>query len=89
MIQPLTNLARGRRRGFTLLEVMIAVLILTLTSFAIYRFVRGTLKALSVSVSDTEDQLALERLVALVQEGLYGIPPPRHPDPARRQPESE
>lgn len=64
-----------RRRGFTLMEVMVAVMILAMTGLAIHRFVRGTLKALSASVEDTEDQLAVERLVALVQEGLYGLSP--------------
>jgi hypothetical protein len=36
--------------------------------------VQSTLGALSASVDDTEEQLAIERLVALVQEQLYELP---------------
>ena len=60
--------------GFTLIEVMLAVLIMALTTFGIFRFVLATQKAVAASVSDTEEQLAIERLVALVQEQLYSLP---------------
>jgi prepilin-type N-terminal cleavage/methylation domain-containing protein len=62
------------RKGFTLIEVMLAVAILSLTTLGIFRFVQSTLRAVSASVEDTEEQLALERLVALVQEQLYSLP---------------
>lgn len=64
---------RGRR-GFTLLEVMIATLILSLTALGMFRFVQSTIRAVSYSVEDTEEQLAIERLVALVQEELHELP---------------
>jgi prepilin-type N-terminal cleavage/methylation domain-containing protein len=70
-----TSIRSSARRGFTLLEVVLAVMILGMTALAIHQFVRGTLRALSYSVEDTEEQLAVERLVQLVQEGLYGISP--------------
>jgi len=61
-------------RGFTLIEVMVAVLILSLTSLGIFGFIRSTLRAVASSVEDTERQLAVERLVALVQEEFYSLP---------------
>ncbi len=63
-----------RRAAFTLLEVAIAVMIIGLTSMGIFRFVQSTLRAIAFSVEDTESQLEVERLVALVQEELYSLP---------------
>lgn len=63
-----------RRAAFTLLEVALAVMIIGLTSMGIFRFVQSTLRAISYSVEDTESQLEVERLVALVQEELYSLP---------------
>jgi hypothetical protein len=39
------------------------------------RYVQSTLQAIEFSVRDTEDNIALERLVALIQEELYSISP--------------
>ena len=64
----------SRRRGFTLLEVMLAVAILAIMTLSIFRFVKSTLGAVKESVEDTEEQLAIERLVALVQEQFYNLP---------------
>ncbi len=64
----------GSRSGFTLLEVMLAVAIMALTTLGIFRFVQSTVRAVSASVDDTEEQLAVERLVALVQEEFYSLP---------------
>jgi prepilin-type N-terminal cleavage/methylation domain-containing protein len=61
-------------RGFTMLEIIVAVMILSLTSLGIFRFVQSTLRAVSYSVEDTERQIAVERLVALVQEQLFSLP---------------
>jgi prepilin-type N-terminal cleavage/methylation domain-containing protein len=63
-----------RRAGFTLIEVLLAVAILALTTLGISRFVKSTVRAVSESVEDTEGQLAMERLVALVQEEFYSLP---------------
>jgi prepilin-type N-terminal cleavage/methylation domain-containing protein len=63
-----------RLKGFTLIEVMLAVAILSLTTLGIFRFVQSTLRAVADSVQDTEEQLAMERLVALVQEEFYSLP---------------
>ncbi|MEQ1851361.1 MAG: prepilin-type N-terminal cleavage/methylation domain-containing protein, partial [Chthoniobacteraceae bacterium] len=64
---------RGRG-GFTLLEVMIATLILSLTAVGMFRFVQSTIRAVSYSVEDTEEQLSVDRLAALVQEELHALP---------------
>ena len=64
----------ARRAGFTLLEVMLAVAIMAIVTVGIYRFVTSTLRAVKASVEDTEEQLAVERMVALVQEQLYSLP---------------
>ena len=69
MRKPLTRCA-----GFTLLEVMLAVAIMAIITVGIYRFVTSTLRAVKASVEDTEEQLAVERMVALVQEQLYSLP---------------
>ena len=62
------------RAGFTLLEVMLAVAIMTLITIGIFRFVQSTVRAVAASVEDTEEQLAIERLVALVQEQMFSLP---------------
>ena len=49
--------------GFTLIEVMLAVLIMALTTFGIFRFVLATQKAVAASVSDTEEQLDRKSVV--------------------------
>ena len=64
----------SRRRGFTLLEVMLAVLVISLTALGIFGFVKSTIRAVSYSVEDTEQQLAMERLVGLVQEEFFSLP---------------
>jgi hypothetical protein len=53
---------------------MLAVAILSLTTLGIFRFVQSTVRAVSSSVEDTEEQLAVERLVSLVQEEFYSLP---------------
>ncbi len=68
------DLRATRRAGFTLIEVMLAIAIMTLTTLGIFRFVQSTVRAVAESVTDTEEQLSVERLVALVQEEFYSIP---------------
>ncbi len=65
---------RKLRAGFTLIEVMLAVAIMTVTTLGIFRFVKSTVSAVSESVADMEEQLSVERLVALVQEEFYDLP---------------
>jgi prepilin-type N-terminal cleavage/methylation domain-containing protein len=65
---------RRRSAGFTMLEVIIAVMILGMTAIGIFNFVRSNLQAIRYSVEDVEETLSIERLVAMVQEELYAIP---------------
>jgi prepilin-type N-terminal cleavage/methylation domain-containing protein len=66
--------ANAVRAGFTLLEVMLAVIILGMTSIGIFKFVQANLRAIQYSVEDAEEVVSVDRLVALVQEELYAIP---------------
>ena len=71
-----SNLQRpsGGNAGFTLLEVVLAVMILGLTSIGIFKFVQSNLRAIQYSVEDAEESISIDRLVSLVQEELYAIP---------------
>ena len=71
---PQSKASRHSRAGFTLLEVMLAVAIMAVTTLGIFRFVQSTVRAVAASVEDTEEQLSVERLVALVQEEFYSLP---------------
>src|SRR5688572_3468222 len=73
-MKPLASLSSFRRRGFTLLEVVLGVMILGLTSVGIFKFVQSTLQAIRLSVEDAEEVLSVERLAALVQEELFNLP---------------
>lgn len=53
---------------------MLAVAIIGFTTVGIFRFVQSTVRAVAVSVEDTEEQLRVDRLVALVQEEFYSLP---------------
>ena len=64
-----------RRSGFTLLEVILAVIILSSIAFSIFKIVQSNLHAIQSSVQDTEEQLDVERLASLVQEELCSIVP--------------
>jgi prepilin-type N-terminal cleavage/methylation domain-containing protein len=73
-MKSLRKLSNVDRRGFTLLEVVLAVMILGMTSIGIFKFVQSNLRAIKYSVEDADEVLSVERLVALVQEELYDLP---------------
>jgi hypothetical protein len=73
-VKPFSHHLSKARAAFTLLEVMLAVLILGLTSIGIFKFVQSNLRAIQYSVEDAEEVISIDRLVALVQEELYAIP---------------
>ena len=65
----------NRNRGFTLLEVMIAVAITALIMIAVARFVSATMTAIRVTTEDNDDRHALVALVKSVQAELQDLPP--------------
>lgn len=71
--------AQNNRRAaaFTLLEVLLAVAILALISFSIYRFVELNLLAIRVSTETSSDDLAMRSLFAVLQSELSNLPPAR------------
>ena len=62
------------RRGFTLIEVMIATLILAMLVFALYRFISTTLRALDATTQLSEERQGIEALTRLVQSQLNDLP---------------
>ena len=62
------------RRGFTLIEVMIATLIVSMLVFALYRFISATLRALDASTKLSEERQSVEALTRLVQSQLNELP---------------
>jgi type II secretion system protein J len=71
---PLKQLARIRRRAFTLLEVMLAVMIMALIAIALYRFVVTSLQSIRISTEDTAQKGAVEALVAVLQAEFTDLP---------------
>lgn len=66
----------GRRRGgFTLLEVMIAVLIVMLLSISIYRFLSVNIEAIAVASETVREQDEMAALFRYLQMELANIPP--------------
>jgi prepilin-type N-terminal cleavage/methylation domain-containing protein len=64
---------RGRA-AFTLLEVMLAVMVMALIALAIYRFVVTDLQAIKISIQDTSEKGAAEAMVAVLREELCNLP---------------
>jgi len=64
-----------RRAAFTLLEVMLAVMIMALIAVSIYRFVETDLQAIKISTDDTTQKGAVQALVAVLQEEFCNLPP--------------
>src|SRR4051812_41870304 len=62
------------RRAFTLLEVMIAVAIITLITFSIYQFVRTNLTAIAVSQEISAQDQELSGFINFVQAQLEDLP---------------
>ena len=67
-------------RAFTLLEVMLAVMVMALIAISIYRFVVDDLQAIKISTDDTTRKGAVQALVAVLQEEFCNLPP----EPAER-----
>lgn len=73
MIRPFPQLPR--RAAFTLLEVMVATLIVALLTFALYRFISTTLFALDATTALAEERQEVDALARMVQAQLNDLPP--------------
>ncbi len=73
-IRATANGSVAERRGFTLIEVMIATLILAMLVFALYRFISTTLRALDATTQMSEERQSIEALTRLVQSQLNELP---------------
>src|SRR4051812_38777925 len=62
------------RRGFTLLEIMLAVAILAMMSLAIYRFVQSNLLALRISSETTAADARYDALRSLLATQWQSLP---------------
>jgi prepilin-type N-terminal cleavage/methylation domain-containing protein len=65
---------RDRRRGFTLLEIMLAMAILGMMSLVIYRFVSANLIIMRVSAEDDMAEARYSGLINLVTAQLEELP---------------
>lgn len=62
------------RRGFTLLEVMIATMIVALLAFTLFRFVSSTLQAMQFTNEVQDERESLRAVVRFVQTQLADLP---------------
>jgi prepilin-type N-terminal cleavage/methylation domain-containing protein len=67
--------AARSRRGFTLLEVIVGVLLLTLLSVSLYRFLYANLEAIRVGTEMHSEKEAIGKVIDLVQTYLVDMPP--------------
>jgi prepilin-type N-terminal cleavage/methylation domain-containing protein len=66
--------SRRRRGAFTLLEVMIAVMIVSLLMVSVYRFVRATLVAIRTSQAMSNQRQELAALIDYIRGELEDLP---------------
>lgn len=66
---------RSGRRAFTLLEIMLAVVILGMMALAIYRFVGANLTAVRLSSQLNEENARYSGLASLLTAQLQDLPP--------------
>jgi len=67
-------LRRLKERGFTLLEIMLAVAILGMMAMTIYRFVATNLTVLRVSTEDNVSEARYAGLISLITAQLADLP---------------
>ena len=63
------------RRGFTLLEVVLATMILGLLSLTLYRFLTAHLTAIQAATEWSDERDAMQAVVRLVRSELNSLPP--------------
>jgi prepilin-type N-terminal cleavage/methylation domain-containing protein len=64
-----------RRQGFTLLEVIIATMIIGMMTVTLYHFISTSLRAINVSSTTSDDREALRAVVRVVELQLRSIAP--------------
>jgi prepilin-type N-terminal cleavage/methylation domain-containing protein len=64
-----------RARAFTLLEIMLAVIILGMMSLAIYRFVQANVTAMRISSEADAAEARYDGLRELLTQQLQSLPP--------------
>jgi prepilin-type N-terminal cleavage/methylation domain-containing protein len=64
----------ANRKGFTILEVMLAVMVMALVIVAIYRMVTTSLQSIKISIDDDAQKGAVQALAAVLQEELSNLP---------------
>lgn len=67
--------SRRRVRGFTLLEVMLAVVIMAMLVITLYSFVEANLRAITFSKEMNAERQSMASLVNYLQEQLGELPP--------------
>jgi prepilin-type N-terminal cleavage/methylation domain-containing protein len=70
----IAQVKRPRGRGFTLLEIMLAVAILGMMAMTIYRFVAANLTALRISSADIAAEARYAGMINLVTVQLQSLP---------------
>jgi prepilin-type N-terminal cleavage/methylation domain-containing protein len=68
---------RTSQRGFTLLEVMIATLIIALMTFGLYRFIGANLRALQYSTELHDERQSMHAFIKFLQVQLNDLAPKR------------
>ena len=68
------SIRRSDSRGFTLLEVMVATMIIGLLVMALHRFITTTLQALDATTALAEERQSVDALTKLVQAQLNELP---------------
>ncbi|MEA3189016.1 MAG: hypothetical protein QOD99_2846 [Chthoniobacter sp.] len=64
----------NKRRGFTLLEVVISVAIIAMIALTLYRFIESNLRAIAFSTQQSSDSAAMDGLIAVLQSQLDSLP---------------
>ena len=66
---------KNSARGFTLLEVMIATLIVSLLAFTLFRFVSANLQAMKFTTELQDERASMQAVVRFLQTQLADLPP--------------
>lgn len=65
---------QSRQAAFTLFEIMIAVMIVAMMMFTVYRFVQTNLNAIRISTEVSEEKQSLAGLVSFIESQLNNLP---------------